>query len=946
MKLKKIMIKQIPLVEIKTAYLLLKNYFYYDNTDLYVKKQIAEYETRYGNNPKNLFRELSIQIHEILANPQHINVDFHFIPKGVVDNESVDKETTAVKDIQFISNFKRQDTYKLKVNYFIDIDIPARVLDVLWVMSIGKKLDDDLQDNIYANRLNDFATIPAIGNVLFKKYATQYAFWRDKALTSAKNLLKEEKNVIIMSMDLKSFYYSIDINFNELKAIKSTTIPNLSHIIEIIHQKYQSKITKYLKITHETDPNRTLPIGLLSSSVLSNWYLQKFDNDILEKANPIYYGRYVDDILIVKHTNKTGNLNKDTCVKECLGDLLSQKGDSLHYKKGNIDITFQKNKFIAHYLDKDHSAASLKIFETEINKNTSMFRFLPNSDVQANLQDAAYDLFYYGSKYRFRSIVNFKENSTKFSTYLSSQIILHRLTNKVNNEDTIKDDVNKFFKGRNFLDFARFWLKYFYFLTVIEDKDEFDRFEKDIANVIQKTELDTNSKADSTAKLKLRNDLKEYLSISKNLALALQKIESNTPVKAFRNSNMMNNAFVSFPLINFTNYTDSTISVNMDSFSEKMSENKIELSPRFIHLDEFILFKTNGPLHSGKEIKYDDILKKYDNIFNNNENRNKYSEKIKFKPIETYQHGANILKISVKDNISKKHLKFGLNNNEKNFSKTVRIGIVNTKIDEKQIEKSYKYKGKHPDLSQQRQTILFDLLNRAIKENVNILIFPELSIPYKWLPQMLQFSRRNQISLIFGMEYIIAGQDNRTAYNYVVTTLPFINDKYTTVLPVIRLKNHYSPWEEKVLINHNYVIPQKPYFYHFFDWNGLNFTTFICFEMADILHRAIFKMNLDLLTCCVWNKDINYYDRMLYSTVRDLHCYLAQSNTSQYGNSCILQPKKMEEHCMVNIKGGKNSTIITEDLDIAAIKYYHSLKRNSLDPAFKPMPPGEKGLSN
>jgi len=42
-----------------------------------------------------------------------------------------------------------------------------------------------------------------------------------------------------------------------------------------------------------------LPIGFLPSNILANWYLQKFDKAIINEWNPIYYGRYVDDIIIV-----------------------------------------------------------------------------------------------------------------------------------------------------------------------------------------------------------------------------------------------------------------------------------------------------------------------------------------------------------------------------------------------------------------------------------------------------------------------------------------------------------------------------------------------------------------------------------------------------------------------------------------------------------------------
>ena len=45
---------------------------------------------------------------------------------------------------------------------------------------------------------------------------------------------------------------------------------------------------------------RILPIGFLPSGVLANECLKKFDTAILDGWNPLYYGRYVDDILLVE----------------------------------------------------------------------------------------------------------------------------------------------------------------------------------------------------------------------------------------------------------------------------------------------------------------------------------------------------------------------------------------------------------------------------------------------------------------------------------------------------------------------------------------------------------------------------------------------------------------------------------------------------------------------
>lgn len=113
-----------------------------------------------------------------------------------------------------------------------------------------------------------------------------------------------------------------------------------------------------------------------------------------------------------------------------------------------------------------------------------------------------------------------------------------------------------------------------------------------------------------------------------------------------------------------------------------------------------------------------------------------------------------------------------------------------------------------------------------------------------------------------------------------------------------------------------------------------------CFELADITHRVLFKSEINLLIACVWNKDTNYYQHILESAVRDLHCYTIQVNTSQYGGSCVLQPTKTEQKTLLYVKGGGNPCILTTNLDIQRLRKFHYQHTPLSGDIFKPLPPG------
>ena len=54
------------------------------------------------------------------------------------------------------------------------------------------------------------------GNVLFKPYVSQYNSWRDGCISKAEDMLKNNKDIIIFSLDIKGYYNSISLDFTEI----------------------------------------------------------------------------------------------------------------------------------------------------------------------------------------------------------------------------------------------------------------------------------------------------------------------------------------------------------------------------------------------------------------------------------------------------------------------------------------------------------------------------------------------------------------------------------------------------------------------------------------------------------------------------------------------------------------------------------------------------------
>jgi len=86
--------------------------------------------------------------------------------------------------------------------------------------------------------------------------------------------------------------------------------------------------------------------------------------------------------------------------------------------------------------------------------------------------------------------------------------------------------------------------------------------------------------------------------------------------------------------------------------------------------------------------------------------------------------------------------------------------------------------------------------------------------------------------------------------------------------------------------------------------------------LANVWHRSLFKSKLDLLVGVEWNKDTNYFSNIVESCSRDLHCYIAQVNTSQFGDSRITQPVESARLDILRLKGGTNDAILIAEIDL------------------------------
>lgn len=1028
--------------DIIDAYRKLKTYFYYDNSALFMKRKIADFEYK-NENIEDIFNHLaeilntqSEDIYKYFITDQTILrenlVDFYLLPKSF-DNNILEQNSKNI----IITNRYTSEIYELsKFNFLIDIPIELHIINVLWIVKLGYLLDSDYcyysdknTSYCYANRLEVDKDKECIlpGNKLFKLYSSQYQKWRDDCIEATEDLLNNhKKDAIIISLDIKRYYPSAKLNYEDVNIALRQKCDNkqfekykfLTNILKNIRDEYIKQI-KNIIIKEENDfgeilPSESpIPIGMLSSNVIANWYLKDFDKQLIKQVKPIYYGRYVDDMLIV--LENTGGCNKDNCDKtNCVEnrklttkniiekyflkdlnepilkpDNTSKDTDDIEYNinihKCNLKI--QQNKIKLFVFDTNGSKAMLLKFKDNLRKHSSEFRFLPDEDrIDEDFVQNSYSIDYCDTINKLRSVDSYQLDRFKISTYLAKQLTLAKYAKDNNHYAKTKEELLYAFSGRLGLDLYCYWDKVLTYFLLNNDDASIYNFIKKIGLSIERISYKAD-KFQNDIENKIKKELERYLKEALYLTLSLypKYIYKNTDeqntnltlknlfyklndtkgyfideydevVSAYRKSLMIKHKYCFMPIINYLKLSsdnkdfsfidkDSIKCLTKEEFN--LDKEKLEFNPRNFTIEDILLLQYyQHCIENIKSIKniHDDAVNKYIDLnleqYNYETNKSFYNKK----QIPVRNYFNKIFKI-LYSNSEISHYEIYIDKNNKNKTidlSKIRFGLYNTKVTDSDINNHLEG---NLNLGFKDLQKLIKFLNMSIQTNeskANIIVFPEVSVPIQWLGLLSDFSKKHNVAIICGLKHII-DTDSKVAQNYIVTLLPFKygykNDCYIT----FRLKKWYAPGEEKEIKKHKLNVPEGANQTKniLFVWNNLHFAVYDCFELADINFRSEFKSKVDFIIGCEWNRDIKYFTNITEAAARDLHCYVIQVNTSQFGDSKIIAPKKSDEMTILNIKGGDDNILIGE-VNIEELREFQrkeTLYLEDKDKTYKTLPP-------
>lgn len=614
-------------VDVETAYRKLKSYVYYDKTDLRLRARLAAFEC------SDQFLDQLEAVKEVVnaelpANHQHFRrwlkrVGFRIVPKKLYSGPQ-NKSVSDGDDGRFITNVTTDATIRVEsVNYFFDGPIELHIIAVLWIMLEGWRLDAQLIPESCGSRLSPRLQDEDDDSLhLFTKYHEQYARWRDTGIRKAKQLLVgEQRNVAILGLDLQQYFYRVDIDFDEVtesldadvRQGPDTEAQSLLGCIKAIGVAYRRSIAPLLSKTHSDieDSIVGLPIGLCSSVVLANWYLQEFDATILKKIRPAYYGRYVDDILLVVPAAEDPTKDDEGPVAAFMRDLLvlnrilKKPKDGVYELYARQGLRLQQAKCILQYFDARHSIAGLDKFQKKLEQNGSDFLLLPVDEADNSMEDVAYELLYEGSVNKFRSVTGVAENRYELAKHLARQAMLHLVTDD-RPDRKVSKGLQRFFKGRSAIEFFDLWERVVTLLGIAGDKGALKVFSKQLTTEISRVRTD-----DAEVNKQLVSDLNQHLKLALAMSEAvcnedsgLSELVDGIHSEQFRRANLLRHHFVRASLLNFTTYV-GPLSARSLTDTVKLDVDKLTYAPRFVNFDECMLLAYSGNVDVGAQSPFE-----------------------------------------------------------------------------------------------------------------------------------------------------------------------------------------------------------------------------------------------------------------------------------------------------------------------------------------------------
>lgn len=908
------------------------------------------------------------------------------------EDDSIDKKNTIFSDPNRASSASEVESFDLRI--LENAPIAFHVITTLWINKIGERFDSRVSKNAYGNRLrrhkDQSLNLRALGS--FNPYLHHYRAWRDNGLKTIRTTLEQNKKVVALTADFAAFYHNINASFIANKTFQS----KIGITLTADEQEFTQIVVKMLEHwAGETPTGRGLPVGCSISAVIANAALILFDDSIEKEIIPLYYGRYVDDIILV--IENTNDFSSSTAVWEWIHSRVPGVASAINRDEKRIAVNldaylevnttgkicdtlfFEKEKTKVFLLDYPSGLGFLNSLEHQIRERSSEWRALPElpgdshvasmllatcnksgedadnlrkadalsarramfamkiRDVESYARSLPPESWREQRQAFLKTIELYFTNINVFFDLFRYFPRILSIATECADYDYVISISNKIFENCNLLSGKKYTLSGERINPAYHSKG-LGLFNQYLSALFTESIL-----ASLTFPVSNSFDvvLKECLCMKwmKGIDLSLAK----TMHCDFSGYDLANKPFRYFYFYKEANWSFGQRGSWATFFYPDMAK-----KPSFLSKTDFVylLWLTK---HCIKKISFPGVPHAW--IF---PTRPFNMPELYLYIKNAFDHSLRISKIlcamrgyAQKDEMAPRCTKADGKNilliQNRRIASKINVTLVSWGTDETSLMASICKKN---DPDQSRFHRLSHLLNSILKsrKKIDYVIFPELSIPPRWFLGLANKLRVSGISLIAGVEYLHLEKD--AVCNQVWCSLLHDGFGFSQSVVVKHDKNFPAIHEASTLkdvagiklvaetTRHSNDIIQHGNFY---------FGVLICSELTNIDNRAKLRGCVDAIFVPELNPDIEMFGALVEAAAYDIHAYIIQCNDRQFGDTRIRIPAKNHyNRDIVKIKGGEEDFFVVGKLDVDQLRAFQSfgISPTGPDAVFKPVPVG------
>ncbi len=877
---------------------------------------------------------------------------------------------------------KRNAEFRLMAQCSIDF----HVMSTLWMLEVGHKYDVHLSDSAYGNRLRrtqDKNEINRLSMGSFKPYLKPFREWRDNGIAAMRGALENEKKVVALTADVTSFYHKLNPGFMLDDAFNQLFALDLSPKEDKLHRLFIKTLQAWAE---KTPLKKGLPVGLPAAALVANMALYELDRLIEQQIAPLYYGRYVDDILLVMENGV--KFNSATEVWDwifsrsngMLGWNESDEPRQIQFQpeyftksKCHSQICFSTEKTKVFLLSGGSGKTLVDAIARQIHKRASEWRAMPNlpnspAHIATDLVAATQSDGEVVDNLRKTDVLAMRraDFAIKLRDFEAYERDLRPEAWRAHRHAFFSAFIQHVLVLPSFFELAIYLPRVIRLATACEDFEYLRKIINRLNSLSESVRQDCNPGIKScpddpsldSEKLVERWKIKLLATVSESIIAAF-------PPRLSKEGNIAWQ----------THMTESDLEIDTLSIKElqkrheKLFSHDLAHMPfRFIGLPKEMVSQRGIPykksvtcLEDAAQIMGSEIVDGISTL----------SRWLRFKNdlpfgllFATRPFQLSELFLLTKDPFSKTtHQSMqkvvlalrGFKSNDKmpSIDKKGVLQVPNGDPQAKYAIAVSCWKTRHdswvasvmrsPDPDLGRYERILQLVNSVISQpkGARYLILPELSLPAHWFIRIAHKLQGRGISLISGVEYLHARQ--KRVRNQVWAALTHDGLGFPSMMIYRQDKQRPALHEERELqrLAGVEMKPDKtwktpPIVQH----GDFRFALLVCSELSNIGYRAALRGNIDALFVPEWNQDTQTFTALVESAALDIHAYIIQCNDRQYGDSRIRAPfKESWRRDVLRVKGGITDYCVTGKIDVQALRRFQSSHRSANGP-FKPVPDG------